>query len=399
MFGLKSHTEGIFYGVIFDINSDNIGVSIIESDQSKKLPITVFSHRVHMRIPKLAPSTAGYTRHMREALFSASLILSRDGLEALGLHNSHARIGKILVTCASPWSYTISRNVHYESEKEIEVTRDLIDDLVKSAESEITTQIQSEKNDAHDLFEVVERATVDVRINDYSIQNPVGLRGTSVSLAHITGLVPTDIIKAVYEVQEKIFPNVEIHAHTSLLVLYCVLRDLFPETESLCIINVAPETTELGIVEGGTLIESTTILSGTSTLVRQLADSLKKTEIEIGSLLTLYESDSLEKTLREQVDKEFKIFIKKFEVSMSEHFITRRFPKTAFLFAPEPYNELFVTELTPFIRDVFHADHTLLTINAEILKEISFHDSSDPYLSIISRFFHKLHACGEIDTV
>jgi hypothetical protein len=398
MFGLRSHTEGIFYGVIFDIGAESIGVSIIESDRSKKLPIVIFSHRVHLRIPKLAPSTGEYTRHMREALFSASLILSRDGLEALRLHNNHARIGKILVTCTSPWSYTISRNVQYESEDEIKITRALVDDLVKSAESEITTQIQSEKDNAHDLFEVVERATVDVRINDYSIQNPVGLRGTTVSLAHITGLIPSDIIKAVYEVQEKIFPNVEIRAHTFLLVLYCVLRDLFPKTESLCIINVAPEATEFGIVEGGTLIESTTIPFGTSELVRQLTGSLKKTEIEIGSLLTLYESGSLEKTLREQLDKEFKFFAKKFEESMSEHFVTRRFPKTAFLLAPEPYSELFVTELTPFIRDVFHADQTLLTINTETLKEISFHESNDPYLSITSRFFHKLHACGEIDT-
>lgn len=399
MFGLKSHTGGIFYGVIFDIGSESIGVSIIESNQSKKLPVIIFSHRVHMRIARLTPTTAAYTRHMREALFSASLMLSRDGLEALGLHNSQARIQKILVTCTSPWSYTISRNVQYEGENEIKITRNLIDDLVKSAEAEINTQIQKEKGAEQDLLEVVERATVDVRVNDYSIQNPIGLHGKSISLSHITGLVPTDIIKAVYEVQEKIFPNVEIRAHTFLLVLYCVLRDLFPKTESLCIINITPEATEFGVIEGGTLIESTTIPFGTNELVRQLMDSLKKTELEIGSLLALSESGSLEKTLHDQLEQEFKSFFKKFGESMSTHFVTRRFPKTAFLLVSEPYRELFVTALTPFIRDVFHADQTLLMINPEILKEISFRDSVDPYISVTSRFFHKLHACGEIDAL
>jgi len=397
MFGLKSHTDGVVYGVIFDISSESIGVSIIESKQIEKLPHVIFSHRVHIRITKQAQSTAEYTRQMREALFSASLIISRDGLEALALHNKHARVQKIFVTCSSPWSYTVSRNVQYEGEDDMRVTRGLIDDLVKSAESEITHQIQLDDEKSVQDFQIVERATVDVRINDYPIHNPVGLKGKSISLAHITGLMPTDIIKAVYEVQEKIFPDIEVRAHTFLLVLYCVLRDLFPKTDSLCIINITGETTEFGIVEGGTLVESLTVQSGTNTVMRSMMESQDRTAVEIASLFELLEAGSLTKTAEEEVQKSVNSFVRILEESMRKNFTTRRFPKTAFILAPNTLTRLLVKEMSPFIQTVIHDDQALLTFSADLLKEISYHDVPDPYLSIVARFFHKLHGCGEIE--
>lgn len=397
MFGLNSHTDGVVYGVIFDIGSESIGVSVIESKQTEKLPFVIFSHRVHMRITKQTRSSAEHTRQMREALFSASLIVSRDGLEALTLYNKHARIQKILVTCSSPWSYTISRNVQYEGEGEMRVTRDLIDDLIKSAESEITTQIADNKTTEDDHFEIVERATVDVRINDYPILKPIGLKGTSISLAHITGLIPIDIIKAVSEVQEKIFPDVEVRAHTFLLVLYCVLRELFPKTDSLCIINITGETTEFGIVEGGTLIESITVEHGFNELTRSMMEAQNRTSVEIASLFELLEAGSLTKTANDEVETHLKTFANVLKESMRNHFTTRRFPKTAFLLAPSPMSALLLRELTPFLQEITHTDQALLTLQPKMFKEISYHDVPDIGLGIATRFFHKLHGCGEIE--
>ncbi len=398
MFGLGKKKAGVVYGVLYDIGSESVGVAIVESKRDNEYSNIIFSHRVHMRITKKVLSDAERIRTMREALFSASLIISREGLQSLITHDKKARISDILVTVSAPWSYTISRNVRYEGEKDLKITRQLVDDLVSGAESEIATHIEGLKADTQLTYEIVERATVDVRINDYTVAHPLGLHGKEISLVHVTGVIPTDILEAVREVEEKIFPDTSIRSHTFLLVLYCVLRELFPEHTALTLIHVTGESTEFGIVENDTLTESISIPQGLNTLVRSLMSGTEQDAKEIYSELTLYHEHGLSPSREKEIETGLKQYTEALTEKLKEHTFARRFPKEAFVLAPLTFTELFKDVLTPFVKTELNIQSEIISFKEETLNMTTLSDIEDVNISIASRFFHKLHRCGEITT-
>jgi hypothetical protein len=399
MFGLgKPHAKAL-YGAIFDIGSESVGVAITRSDPENTHPEILFSHRVHMRITKKKVDTSERVRIMKEALFSASLIISRDGLEALALKDKRARITQMLVTCSAPWSYTISRNVAYEGETELKVSKDLMNDLIQSAESEIEKHLEQVATPTELTYDIVERATIDVRVNDYPVMRPVGLHGKEISLAHVTGLIPREVIAALTEVEEKVFPETQIRAHTFMLVLYCVLRDIFSEHASMTIVHVTGDTTEFGIVEGDTLVESLSVPAGLESIVRSLMVNDKESSQEMYSLLTLYQKGDLTVEVANRVKTVLEGYRKTVEESLAIQARSRRFPKVTFILAPTPFTPLFTSLLEPYLRSSLNVTGDILTLKEDVLGASPTHDKEDVNLTIASRFFHKLHGCGEIEVV
>jgi len=395
MFGIGTARQKPLYGAIFDIGSESVGVAIVESDPSTTYPQILFSHRVHMRITKNNLTVEERIRLLKETLFSASLILSRDGIEALAIHNKRARVSKILVTCSAPWSYTISRNVAYENESELKITRELIDDLVASAEAEIAKHIEEGEQPTQLTYEVVERATIDVRINDYSVLHPIGLKGKNVSLVHVTGLVPREVLSALHEVEEKIFPETQVRAHTFMLVLYCILRDIYKEQTAMTVVHVTGDTTEFGIVEGDTLVESVSIPVGLESVIRGMMTNERETGKEMYSLLLLHERGELTDEMHARVEKELNTYKEAISAALDEHAQLRRFPKTAFVLAPAPFTKLFATLLEPVLTKNLGINGAPLILDDSVLN-MNANNIADPNLAISSRFFHKLHGCGEL---
>lgn len=397
MFGLGRRHSDTLYGVLIDVGSGSIGVSIVVSDHSKELPETLFSHRIHIKVGKESASFSERIRAMREALFSACLILSRDGIAALKKYDSYGRIHKISITCSSPWSYTVARTVHYENDTELRITRALIDDLVKSAESEITSHIHGTTL-PHDLeFQVVERATVDVRVNDYLIEHPIGLKGTSISLSHISGIVPNEIIRAVYEVEEKIFPNTGVRAHTLMLVLYCVIRDVFPTEHNYAIINIEDESIEFGIIESSTLIQSVYVPFGSNMLIRGLMGATNSTSTDVLSILRAYEEKRLANEDADLVKRHITLFFDTLKKRMMEGFEQMRVPKTFVVISEIGLDALFGEGMRSVITTFAHTESRVLAFNHELGNAVAEGEDHDMYLKMSARFFHKLHGCGEID--
>ncbi len=395
MFGLSRAKSSVVYGVLYDINSESVGVAIVESNKSEKFPVVIFSHRVPLRIKTSTTTMKERLRSMREALFSASLIVSLDGIKALAEHNKRARVSEILLTVAAPWSITLSRKVEYKGDKELKITRSLLDDLVASAESEISEELGKQDYDKTLSFQIVERATVDVEVNEYLVETPLGLHGKDVSLVHVTGIIPTDVIAAVREVEEKVFPDTSIHSHTFLLVLYCVIRDIFPKEKSLTLIHVTGESTEFGIVEDSTLIESISIPYGLNTIVSMLAEKAGRDTREVYSELTLYHEKGLTDTRIKEMDAVFEEYKTLIEEKLEEHASVRRFPKAALVLAPHSFTDLFKDILTPVVKEQFGVTREMLTLESDVLSKTA-EGEDDANVTINSRFFHKLHGCGEV---
>ena len=397
MFGLRKNNDEVF-GAVIDISSGSVGVAVVESNHTKKLPTVIFAHRVLMRSGGLERKADDQMRQMREALFSASLVLSREGLQALARHNKHARITKILVSCSAPWSYTISRTVEYQNDTDVKISRTLVDDLVESAEEEIEMHVENAPIPQELGFQIVERATVDIRINDYPVHHPFGLKGQLVSLSHITGLVPKDVTKAIIDVQEKILPHTELRAHTLLLIVFCVLRDLIPNQSSYCIVNITSEATEFGIVSDDTLIASMHVPYGSGNLYRDIMKATGRTEADVTSLILSHQDRSLTQKAHDEVDTYFERYTSNLGKSFTEFFFNKSMPQSLVIIA-EPYmTPLYKLEFDKMLKSATSTTIPVHVIDPEIIEQIMYDNVSDAYISLLCRFFHKLHGCGEIDS-
>jgi hypothetical protein len=278
----------------------------------------------------------------------------------------------------------------------MKITRTLIDDLVKSAEAEIDTS-DLVKDFPKDLdLSIVERATIDVRVNDYPIKNPLNLSGVSMSLTHVTGLIPDAVLKMIYEVQEKIFSGTILTTHTFMLTAYCVLREHYSDTESLCLVSATGETLEFGITDSGTLIESVHIPLGSHVLVRSIMEKTKKTAADVLSLIALYTDEHLDGEAKQELDPFVTAYTESLSKKLTELFSGKRLPKKIILLTDPLLTPFYAKLLAPLLQDLSTQCEELTYLEDSFTNEISYNNASDLHLSLMARFFHKLHGCGEI---
>jgi hypothetical protein len=387
LFGDK--TAKPMYGALVDIGSDSVGIGIVSYEENAA-PVLVYAHRISLRILKNKPSRAEHIRRVCEGFFSASLILAQEGIPVLQKHSSRARISKLYITCSSPWSYTIVENVEYKNEETFRVTPAIIKDLVETAEEEIFTKLREVIQVQKDDFDVVERITTDISVNDYSIRNYLNKKGNLLSLTHIAGLVPNEIIKSIYEVQDKLFPDTELRVHTSMLAMFCVARDVFPNTPSFCIIDVTGEATEFGFVENAIFAENTYIPYGSHTIIRDVMESTGKPAADIVSNLRAYEEGS------GLAPAEFTDEITSYEaqvVQALEQVMQKRILPNHLVITTHNHHQRFFADLiAKAYKKVTGRNPSQLSLKLDALREgVPGVAEDDRYLALYGRFFHKLH--------
>lgn len=393
MLGFSSHKKKHVYAALIDISSGSVGVAIVATQENDGVPTLLYTHRTHMRITKYDSVKADNLRRVREALFSASLLLSQEGYLTLKGHDPHAKISQVYVTCSSPWSYTLAQNVQYENDIRFKINQSIIDDLIQSAVQGISNHLKDNALLTEEGFETVEQATMDIRVNDYQVTNPVGLSGTTVSLSHIVGLVPKEISTGVHEVQDKLFRNSEHRIHTYILVMFCVIQDMFRKINSLCIIDVTGEATEFGIAENGLLLENTYIPHGSNTFIRSIMQKTGKPQSDVSSLMQAYSENS--QTSIAELGEHIDLFVENLAEGLRKILERRALPKEIFITVHRPHEKLFKDMITAAFKKVSPETRHIVLVDSTLVNEISKGENDDVYLALGARFFHKLHSYSE----
>ncbi len=394
MFGLgKRNTP---YGVVVDVHSGSVGMAIVHSEPSMKLPELIYSHREYIKIAE-NPDTAGLVRALRQALFAASLHLSQEGTRALTEYDPTGVLSKILLVCGAPWANTVTRFINVEDREPFVVTEDKVKGLIAEAERRDEEELKTASLLRELNISLVERSVVNMAVNGYPVHEPYGKRGTELSLAHISGLVPQAIIDAVQDIEEKLLPQTTHASHTFALVLFCVVRDLYPTTHQGLLIDISGEATEICIMQEDILMETCVFPFGTHTFLRMLATELNTFPEEAMTHLKEY---------GEHTPEPIKLAIAK----VSEQYI--RSLREAYTLLEERYSiphHLFLTtsrslhtyfdQIVRQVSEKYISPHgTFTSLNSDMIKEqVSKVKTEDVFFLIEARFFHKLHGCGELN--
>ena len=180
-----------------------------------------------------------------------------------------------------------------------------------------------------------------------------------------------------------------------MLVMYCVLRDIFPKLHTHCIIDITGEATEFGIVENNLLIENISIPYGSNSFI---AEIMEKTGKPVSDILTSIETyDDGTTTQSKDFEAEIEIYRNHIKDAMNRILERRMIPSNIIFTAHPPYDSFFKHVIEETINASLQKDATLMKVEYSLIDEVNETAQKDVYLALAARFFHKLHGCGELE--
>lgn len=264
--------NSVRYGVVIDVGSGSVLASIIESDQSKTYPTVIWSRREYTPLRQI-DSLNRTVKSIMTSLISVLMTLDSEGRRSLRAVNEKAKISSLQFTIAAPWSYTVTKTISYNNEKEFSVDEDFLSELLKMAEKKVHKELR-ENEKIHKLgLTLISRITADVVANGYSIEvnEKKKQKANSLKVIELDAITQTGIVTEIREIQSKMFPGTKLQQYSFMMAFFYTILDLYAETTECCLVDVTYEATEIGIVRDGVLRYCTNIPHGLATLAREIS--------------------------------------------------------------------------------------------------------------------------------
>lgn len=279
------------YALIYEVGSGSVLLSIIESDPTNHTPTIVWSHREYITTNQ-TPDLERTAKKLGAALMNVGMLCNSEGMQALQSHNAHARITHCLATLTAPWSYTINKTVHYKGEGVGEFTIDLalIQELATEAAEHTQEELAKHEHLAQDLH-IINHRIVSVMANGYEVTELLDKTAQHLTMSHISSLGQAHMTQIINEVHSKTLPKLPLDLHSFMMVLFYVVRGVFPNQSDYCILDVTNEAVELGVVRDKNLTYCSHINGGTNTIAQTIN---QLTELPHETVMTYLKTPDIE---------------------------------------------------------------------------------------------------------
>ncbi len=253
---------------LFDIGSGSVGGAMIVTSPQNK-PIILFSARIPFKVNG-SWSIFDVSQNMLRALDQVALLIQKG---------SHEVPDKVYAVLSSPWAHASFRVLKRKHKESFVFTQKYAKDLI---EEEIKDFMKEES----DYNELIDRRTVNVLLNGFSVENPNGKRVKEVEIDLFLSLAIGDVVESIENVIMKTYKR-NIKFTSQMFSDFVVVRDIFDKLDDFIIINVDEETTEVSIMINDLLSGAVFFPFGSDTMLRAVAKKLAKSEGETKSILKM----------------------------------------------------------------------------------------------------------------
>jgi hypothetical protein len=390
------------YGALFDIGSGSVLVAIVHSNEKNPHPNVLWSHREHVPLQNIA-SLEQASKSVMTALMNASMELDSAGRKVLAAHNPKARISQIQSSISAPWSYTVTKTIHYTQEKPFAITESLVGELIKTTEQKILNDLKQNETLSELGLQSITAVTMSTLSNGYRVAHPEDGMALEFTISRANVVAQQPIITALQDTSEKVFANKTHNQLSFMLMAFSVLRDLLPQIYEIAIVDVTYEATEIGIVRDGSLQYCTHTPFGSFSLAREIAAALSIPLSEAFGYLHTPEPlsflDSLSEAKQQEVDEIFEAYIENITSLFKETGDDLSIPKTIALHVDLHSEPLFLNLIEKAAKRCTKSAPAITLVTKEILKQTFnerttkefFAHSSDTALLLSALFFHKHH--------
>lgn len=273
------------YIALLDIGSASVTASIAYSVPDADVEI-IWSTREHVEF-KHQKNRHETGKRLMSALTNCVLELGQQGLKVVRERDASAHIHTTQVSVAAPWSYMVTKQVHYSKDTPFVVTNSLYRDLLHSLETAVDDDL-AEHEAAQELgLEIVARSVTAFRINGYAASAPAQQEATTLDLTLSNTIIQNYLYDVIEDAHNKVLVRSDLYTISFVLMLYHVLEDIHPEMQEYCIINQTMEATEIAVVRDGKLTYSTHEPYGLMNLARDMSEAFGvPVEDTYGSILS-----------------------------------------------------------------------------------------------------------------
>ena len=197
--------------------------------------------------------------------------------------------GEFVKGATSTISYT--RDEH-DSKINLTELRNIVHKLQWRAFAEVRKQLSEETGYPEIDIKLVNTAIVDVRIDGYKVTNPLGFQGKQVQMSIFNSFAPLVHFSALTNIAEEL----EIDLLSIVSEPYAVARcmDFEDGNISAIFIDIGGGTTDIAVVENGSVVGTKMFALGGRTFTKRLAVELNISFMEAEKLKLAYTADKLE---------------------------------------------------------------------------------------------------------
>ncbi len=269
LFGLKSKTTRI--GLLVEIGSGSVLTAFVNSNPENNHPDIIWSKREHIPL-RQSYNFEDLSKSVLTALFNSLLNVDGEGRKRLKEVTDSYNIDTLFVTYSPPFAHTIVKTINYKRDEVFELSKDLLAELLRQAETALDDEIKLRSANLHNELVGVSRVTLDLEANGYLIREIDKQNVREVVVSEGSSIVNKKFTEAISDFRQKFQPKSRLEQYSFMLPYYYIARDLDQIENDCCLVNVTFEATELAIVRDGRLRYVTHKGAGLYTLAREISE-------------------------------------------------------------------------------------------------------------------------------
>lgn len=245
---------------LIDVGSYSIGGAYAVF-QKNRAPFICYSTRVPISVHEDA-SPKTLLRLLDKGMQELTDKFEAEGAAALSRSCGVRHVDDVVVSIGSPWQRTILRSHTQKFEKGKRVTQEDLEEAQKKIEGALGIDPATTM--------LVDHSIIEVLINGYQTQKPIGKRAQRLSVLGLGSAVPISVYDKITTHLGRVFNKKSMKVWSSPALNYVVLRDLFAHEPDFLAAIVTGEATDILLVKKGVLTGVATALEGVHSVTRAI---------------------------------------------------------------------------------------------------------------------------------
>lgn len=277
---------------IFDIGSGSVGGAMV------KIPTDGIGIPV---ILKSVNSEIKFHDNFDFNLFIEDMVLALHE-SANSLYSK--KIGapdEIYCILASPWYLSETRTIKLSRDKQFVFNKRLADELIQKEIANLAGVYSEKYNTDESAPEMIEQHTMSVSLNGYPINEPLGIKCSSLKMEMIISLSPKLCLDKIKQTLSKTFHHTKVNFSSFTLMSFLAVRDKYIKQDSFLLLDIRGEITDVGIVTKGVLKAVLSFPFGKKAFFKYMCTKMEIELRDAKELFKLYSDGNLSEEFKKKV--------------------------------------------------------------------------------------------------
>ncbi len=284
--------------ILFDIDSDSIGVVVFEK---------IFVIKGHKKESFYREIFSQRKKIINSSFIDFKVFFIKtkqvfDELALLAYSHTHSLSGidNIYLNISAPWVTNQKRVLHFEKQKSFIYNNSIVEEVLEKQKEK--TSHHTRDYHAYNNLDFVDHHILSLSANGYPVKNLSGKKIKDLDIHTLVSFISPESRDMFYDVIERHFHR-KPKIVSNIFMEYFALQKLFPKEKNILALDVSAEITEVFLIQKGILICLATIPVGSNTIKRSLAEGLNLSFEKASSLLSLYSEKKMEEKFELKINK------------------------------------------------------------------------------------------------